>query len=135
MSAQSQNGGYERSDAQMKYINAILLGVGVLTLMGLAVSWAFVKFEDRARAGQPAQLSPLADTLPQQPPEPRLQPQPSRDYRQYKAAQDAVLNSYEIIDEKAGVARIPIERAMELIAERGLPVRGEAKSKGKEVRK
>ena len=36
--------------------------------------------------------------------------------------QEKQLNSYDWVDEKAGVARIPIDRAMELIAQRGLPV-------------
>jgi hypothetical protein len=33
------------------------------------------------------------------------------------------LQSYGWIDQQKGVVRIPIERAMELTAERGLPVR------------
>jgi hypothetical protein len=37
--------------------------------------------------------------------------------------QERQLNSYGWVDEKAGVARIPIEHAMELTAQRGLPVR------------
>jgi len=39
--------------------------------------------------------------------------------------QEKQLNSYGWVDEKAGVAHIPIERAMELTAQRGLPVRPE----------
>ena len=37
--------------------------------------------------------------------------------------EDKTLYSYGWVDEKAGTVRIPIERAMELIAQRGLPVR------------
>lgn len=37
--------------------------------------------------------------------------------------QEKQLNSYDWVDEKAGVARIPIDRAMELVAQRGLPVK------------
>jgi hypothetical protein len=36
--------------------------------------------------------------------------------------QEKQLNSYGWVDEKSGVARIPIERAMTLIEQRGLPV-------------
>ncbi len=36
--------------------------------------------------------------------------------------QEKQLHSYDWVDEKTGVARIPIDRAMELIAQRGLPV-------------
>jgi hypothetical protein len=36
--------------------------------------------------------------------------------------QENQLNSYGWVDEKAGVAHIPIERAMDLMAQRGVPV-------------
>lgn len=37
--------------------------------------------------------------------------------------QDEVLASYDWVDQKNGVVRIPIDKAMDLLAERGLPVR------------
>jgi hypothetical protein len=43
-------------------------------------------------------------------------------------AQEEKLNTYDYIDKQAGTVRIPIERAMELIAQRGLPVRDGAPS-------
>lgn len=39
--------------------------------------------------------------------------------------QEKQLNSYGWVDEKTGVAHIPIERAMQLTAQRGLPARPE----------
>ena len=41
---------------------------------------------------------------------------------QFVLDQEKQLHSYGWVDEKAGVAHIPIERAMELTAQRGLPV-------------
>ncbi len=38
------------------------------------------------------------------------------------AKEDLLLENYSWVDESKGVVRIPIERAMELVAERGLPV-------------
>jgi hypothetical protein len=43
-------------------------------------------------------------------------------FRDFLVNQENQLNSYGWVDEKAGVAHIPIERAMELIVQRGLPV-------------
>ena len=40
-----------------------------------------------------------------------------------RAAEDQVLNSYAWMDPEKGVVRIPIGRAMDLLAERGLPSR------------
>jgi hypothetical protein len=42
--------------------------------------------------------------------------------RDFLVNQENQLNSYGWVDEKAGVAHIPIERAMELTVQRGLPV-------------
>jgi hypothetical protein len=36
--------------------------------------------------------------------------------------QDETLASYDWVDQKAGIVRIPIDRAIDLVAERGLPV-------------
>jgi hypothetical protein len=40
--------------------------------------------------------------------------------------EDKVLESYDWVDQNAGVVRIPIEQAMDLVAQRGLPVLPEA---------
>jgi cytoskeletal protein RodZ len=57
-------------------------------------------------------------------PEPRLQPDEYRDYEVYKKKVDERLNSYTWISKADGSVRIPIDRAMALIAERGLPPAG-----------
>jgi hypothetical protein len=43
-------------------------------------------------------------------------------FRDFLLNQENQLNSYGWIDKDAGVAHIPIERAMDLIVQRGLPV-------------
>jgi hypothetical protein len=53
------------------------------------------------------------------PPPPALQAQPWADLRRYREEQSRILSNYAWIDRKAGVVRIPIERAMELVIERG----------------
>ncbi len=47
------------------------------------------------------------------------------------AREDLLLNYYSSIDGQAGAVRIPIDRAMDLIAQRGLPVEGVATSAAK----
>jgi hypothetical protein len=44
------------------------------------------------------------------------------EFRDFLINQENQLNSYGWVDEKDGVAHIPIERAMELTVQRGLPV-------------
>jgi hypothetical protein len=56
-------------------------------------------------------------------PAPRLQIAPRDDLRALRARENTELNSYGWVDKSAGVVRIPISRAMQLLTERGLPVR------------
>ena len=57
-------------------------------------------------------------------PAPQLQTAPTIDLQKFRAAEEAKLNSYGWVDKSAGVVRIPVGRAMDLIAQRGLPTRG-----------
>ncbi len=43
--------------------------------------------------------------------------------RQLRATEDAALNTYGWVDRQAGKVHIPIERAMQLLLQRGLPIR------------
>jgi hypothetical protein len=72
-------------------------------------------------------LSPLAAELPKDPPEPRLQVLPAADLQRALATDQEKLAGYDWVEPNAGVVRIPIERAMELVVERGLPVRPEGR--------
>jgi hypothetical protein len=56
-------------------------------------------------------------------PEPRLEKDERKNLKDARVAEEDALYSYGWVDEKAGVVRIPIDRAMELIAQRGLPTR------------
>lgn len=57
------------------------------------------------------------------PPEPRLQVDEPATWARELARQKASISGYEWIDQNAGAVRIPVERAMELLAQRGLPAR------------
>ena len=56
-------------------------------------------------------------------PAPALQVKPQVDLQTYRARADRDLNSYGWIDQAHGITKIPIERSMDLLAARGLPVR------------
>ena len=113
---------YEKRDANLRTI--VIFGVGLiaLTIIVLLLMWLmFSAFATReARFDRPR--SPLADTR-QPSKEPRLQVAPTQDLNEMSAREDALLNSYGWVNKEADVVRIPIDRAIELLAERGLPVR------------
>ena len=50
---------------------------------------------------------------------------PAQELQQWRAAEEESLRSYGWVNKEAGIVRIPIARAMELLAERGLPSRDE----------
>jgi hypothetical protein len=52
---------------------------------------------------------------------PRLQPSPIQDYEVFRARQEQRISSYGWVDREREVVHIPIERAMELLIERGQP--------------
>jgi hypothetical protein len=113
---------HETTDANTR--NLIIFGVGLslLVIAGLVVSRAvFNYFVGHQGLGPPA--SPF-ENVRMLPPEPRLQVTAPKSLKQYKAAQDEILNSYGWVDQQAGIVRIPIDRAMEILLQKGFPVRG-----------
>jgi hypothetical protein len=59
-------------------------------------------------------------------PQPRLETNETIEINQFRLQEEQALNSYGWVDQEAGVVRIPIDRAMELVAQRGLPTRPQA---------
>lgn len=116
--------GYERRDMSLRtvaaFLGGLILSVAVVLLL---MAWLFDYFAARA-ARQDEPPSPLAQAR-QLPPEPRLQVNPGEELKAMRAEENAVLGSYGWVDRKAGIVRIPIDRAMALLAERGLPSSGQ----------
>jgi hypothetical protein len=54
----------------------------------------------------------------QRPPAPQLQVNPTRDYKQLRASEDQVLNSYGWVDSEKGIVRIPISEAMKVVVQK-----------------
>jgi hypothetical protein len=100
----------------------VLISMGsLLALLVLAlifVWWLFGAFS----VFQQEATSPLPKAG-QMPPEPRVQVHPLREMWELRKREASILNSYGWVQHETGVARIPIDRAMDLLAERGLPAR------------
>ncbi len=103
----------------IKFTVAILvLTVGSMGLMyGLNKALVATSVEKNDRAP-----SPLADAnRPPRPEGPLLEVSPPRNWQKYKAAEVEHLKSYGWVEKEKGVAHIPVERAIEIVAEKGLP--------------
>ena len=113
-------GGYEKSDLRPKPI--VLFGVilGVVMVLAFVVTYGMIHvlgWWDRPRLETPA--SPLATRVV--PSEPRLQVDAPKDLKTLQAAEQEVLTTYAWVSKEAGIARIPIDRATQLVLQRGLP--------------
>jgi hypothetical protein len=131
---------YEHQDlraAGILYFLLTLVVVTVLCMFGLKGLYAFL--DHRERATQSA-VNPLVKNVPEDTrhippgypqtafPSPRLEVDERGQLDGIRLQQDDELYSYGWVDEKAGVVHIPIERAMNLLAQRGLPVRSQAEA-------
>lgn len=114
---------HEVRDVNLRAVVGIVVGVVVLTLLGVVVSLGVYELMALRRQATQPPPPPMAETLPALPPEPRLQVAPAVDLGQIRAEEDAVLSTYGWIDEQGGIVRIPVDRAMGLLVERGLPAR------------
>ncbi len=112
--------GHEERDTNIRAILWFTASlVGTIMVVLLLVRWAFYAFpEPRVESALSGTAAPVVNELP---PEPRLQVHAQEDLKEMRRQEDAVLNSYGWIDRRNGIVRIPIDRAMELLAQRGLP--------------
>jgi len=116
----------EKSDAHpgaiLRFLLWLVFGTAVVAIL---LRWMFVglaSYEEAQQAPPPV----MRMTTERQPPGPLLQEHPAQDLADYREAQERELHSYAWVDRQAGVVRIDVDRAMALLAERGLPVRSEA---------
>ncbi len=112
--------GYEPSDVRARPV--LMIGIAtavVLGLVGAVMLGLFALFSSLpVPADPPLSLLINQTTLP---PEPRLEVDPPANLASLRATEQALLDGYGWVDQNAGKVRMPIERAMDLLAERGLP--------------
>jgi len=116
---------HEASDVNFRAI--VQFGVGLLVLGAVVylVVWLFFGFLSERASRASGQLAyPLAAGQQDRvPPEPRLQTNPRADLRELRESEEKRLDSYGWVDRNAGIVHIPIDDAIKLTLQRGLPSR------------
>jgi hypothetical protein len=131
----ADHGGYERQDLETSSILYFLLTILVATAICMGVlRGIFAYLDHREKASQP-RVNPLITNVPADTrhiapgypqsdfPSPRLEEDERGQLNGIIINEENELYSYGWVDEKAGTVHIPIDRAIDLIVERGLPVR------------
>jgi hypothetical protein len=136
--------GYEQSDVRVSGIVVFLVALSIFVAVAGALAYGIGKAinahmakEDgpRTKWAQPVDVRELGNMpnspelqnkmaeLTQRFPSPRLQTDDgNQDVADLHAREDLLLENYSWVDPAQGKVRIPIERAMELVAKTGLPV-------------
>jgi hypothetical protein len=128
---------YERADLSPRGIFAFLIGLGlVLVLAYFAVKGMYGYLDSYQKQHQPPPNPLIGQTKNDSRkvsnadiarfPQPRLETNERLEINDFRLQEENKLNSYDWIDQKAGIARIPIDRAMQLLAQHGLPTRPQA---------
>src|SRR5262249_45474047 len=92
----------------------------VIAVCQLLLAWWMGRFhreEERVNALFPNRQAIEVDQFPQ----PRLQESPPVDLVAMMREERARIASYGWVGRKAGIARIPVDRAMDILAQKGLP--------------
>ncbi|MEQ1572820.1 MAG: hypothetical protein ABL993_01105 [Vicinamibacterales bacterium] len=118
--------GYEHTDASVWTIVKFgfwLTVSAVVIHVGLGFMYSMLKDQAMERS---APRYPLASNVdPALPAQPRLQQFPRNEIYEFRVKEEMVLHGYGWADKAAGTVRIPIDQAMRLSLERGLPARAQ----------
>jgi hypothetical protein len=134
------HGDYERRDIGAAGVLYFLAGLAIFAVIIHFLVAGIYDFLDKRTEAQQAPVSPLVSNVPtdtrhlstnykeylkQNFPAPQLETDERGQLDKIREDEANTLSTYGWVDQKAGTVRIPIDRAMDLIAQRGLPVRSQ----------
>jgi hypothetical protein len=116
-SEESIRAGYELADSRARPL--VLATVGVFVL--IALSFIFIAGLMFVAGGNPGDSgNTLSATSVQLPPEPRIEQNAEADGDRLTAEAIERVETYGWVQQRDGIAHIPIERSMELLVEQGI---------------
>ena len=133
--------GFEPQDVSSKPVYGFLISLVVVGVLIYYIMWGMFHFLNAYNRKNEAAVSPMvqAEQDTREPdasrtnrkiqsefPEPRLEDNERTELAPFRYQEEQALNSSGWVDQNAGVAHIPITKAMELIAQHGLPTAPQA---------
>jgi len=112
---------FEESDINGRAV--VIVGSAVLVFAMLVTVVLYPVFEHflHVHAEQTPPALPEFTHGVVMPPEPQVQENPRRDLASYINQQQFELHRYDVVNRQSGAVTIPIERAMDLLVQRGIP--------------
>jgi len=138
-------GDYERRDIRIADVVYFLIGLALAVVFVYFIAKGLFWYLDTRYEIEQPPVSPLVSTAPTD--TRRIPPQFGNNYEKYleqdfpapqleinertelndiRLREEDTLSTYGWVDQKSGTVRIPIDRAMDLLVERGLPVRSQS---------
>ena len=139
------HGDYERRDIGVAGVIYFLIGLAVAGIFVYFIANGIFDYLNKRFEAEQKPVSPLVTNAPAD--TRHIPPQYGNDYEKYlkegfpapqlevnertelngeRLREEDALSTYGWIDQNAGIVRIPIDRAMDLLVQRGLPVRSGA---------
>jgi hypothetical protein len=138
----TSHGGFERRDIGAAGVLYFLAGLAFAGLIVHFIATGLFSYLDKQNEAQQTPVSPLVTNVPTDTrhipkeytgdyekylkenfPAPQLEINERNQLDKIRLDEEKTLSTYDYVDQNAGTVHIPIDRAMDLIAERGLPVR------------
>lgn len=109
--------GHETKEVSVPFVFTSLWALIIGTfLVALLVIGIFQFFKNTYHPDEAAKASQQVI-----PPAPRIDSHPAEELQSIRAREDHILNTYAVIDPKQGIVRVPIDRAIDMLSQKGLP--------------
>jgi hypothetical protein len=114
---QTNGVGHETREVSVPFIfaslTALIIGAFLAALLAVGI---FQFFKATYKPDEKAK-----ESIQQVPPEPRIEEYPAEQLQGIRSREDHILSSYALIDKDHGIVRVPIDKAIDMLAEKGLP--------------
>jgi hypothetical protein len=121
MNATIEKRDHERKDVDVPSLLTIAVLLFVSCVIIFLIVWGMMHYFKLHEPARTAGQTNLPVTSSEEFPKPRLQIKGAVDLAKLRDAEEADLRSYGWIDRNSGTVHIPIDRAMQLLLQRGLP--------------
>ncbi len=115
---------FERKDINIVQITGFGIGLLIAFMVTVFAMYAlFAYYRTREDKVNPPNPPSMLSEKPTMPPAPRLQPEPVKELKELRDNEEMLLSSYGWVDQAKGTVHIPVDQAIDMVAQKGLPVK------------